>query len=214
PQQRPTAHQVAWTLRRHLPGAGRRAHRRGLRRVLAGAGAAVTLGLGVLLGATLLGGGERGNVPEAGATAEAPRADGPSTPGGGEPLPATPPAVPGDEPGVVPDGPGKDALPGDGAPDAADPDGQFTGNAEVTLDTVRDLITQGEAQGDMSDHVALDLRQLVDNLQLAVERGDTDLATGVAELRMKVETREREGTLGVASAEALYAALDQLIAQA
>ena len=47
-----------------------------------------------------------------------------------------------------------------------------------------------------------------------MERGDTDLVTGVTELRDKVETREREGTLGKASAEALYAALDQLIAQA
>jgi len=220
PQQRPTAHQVAWTLRRHLPGAGRRLpSRSGLRRILAGVGAAVTLGLGVLLGATLLGSDAPHLVPEAGASGGAPPAGGVPPPGR-TPPPPTPPgaAVPDQKPDEMPGDGSKATLPGDrpGAPGVPpdDTDGRLTGNAEVTLDTVRAIVTEGHAQGDISDDVALDLHQLIDNLQRAVERGDTDLVTGVTELRGKVETREREGTLGKASAEALYAALDQLIAQA
>src|SRR5690606_34557269 len=147
PQQRPTAHQVAWTLRRHLPGAGRRIHLGGLPRALVVAGVALALEVGLLLGATLL--------------AIAP--------------PHTPPA-----PGA-PDAPADDA------------DGQLTGNPEVTLDTVRDIVAEGFARGDMSDHVALDLHQLIDNLQYEVENGEVELATGLAELRDKVKTREREG---------------------
>ena len=210
PQQRPTAHQVAWTLRRHLPGAGRRTHRVGLPRALAGAGVALALGVGLLLGATLLG-NARQHLPDAArrrlararpvvATARRPPPD-----GAGHPPP-------------IARRPGKDALPDDrpGAPDAPadDADGQLTGNPEVTLDTVRDIVAEGFARGDMSDHVALDLHQLIDNLQYEVENGEVELATGLAELRDKVRTREREGTLGASSAAELYAALDQLIAEA
>ncbi|HLU32908.1 MAG TPA: serine/threonine-protein kinase [Natronosporangium sp.] len=215
PQQRPTAHQVAWTLRRHLPGAGRRTHRVGLPRALAGAGVALALGVGLLLGATLLGNAPPNTPPDA----SAPSLGGQSPPGGSDGPPSPPPGTaPATTPHDQPVAPGKDALPDDrpGAPDAPadDADGQLTGNPEVTLDTVRDIVAEGFARGDMSDHVALDLHQLIDNLQYEVENGEVELATGLAELRDKVKTREREGTLGASSAAELYAALDQLIAEA
>jgi serine/threonine-protein kinase len=218
PHQRPTAHQVAWTLRRQLPGAGRRTiHHSGIRRTLTAVGAAAVLALGVLMGTTVF--SPDADTPEA--YQQQPGGDGSQTPPDGEqPDTRDGPPIPGVD--VIPPLAGEEGLPGaDAAPDPGagsgdGTDGSLTGapSTEVTLDTISQLVADGQAQGDIRDDVAHDLLQVIDNLQLDLATDSGDLATGAEQIRDKVRAREREGSLGTAWADQLYIALDQLGAQA
>jgi serine/threonine-protein kinase len=199
PRERPTANQVAWALRRHLPGAGPHGRQRLLRRSLVAAGAAASLAFGVLVGATLLGADPR-QLPYPIADEPEPSAGVP----GAEESPA-PVAEPGTSPspGSIEDAPGTGQPPS--VPGEAPPRAQV-----VTLGTVYQLIEDGRAVGDIREDVALDLHQTIDNLRQQLEQGSTDLPSVTRELRQKVQTREAEGTLGEASADEIQAALDQL----
>jgi serine/threonine-protein kinase len=191
PRERPTANQVAWTLRKHLPGA-RPGGRRIVRRALVAAGAAASLALGLVVGATLLGADPM-------QVAEGPSENGAGTEEG--PAPGT------QERPAVPDaGSPRSDEGGPGTGESSPPPGQ----APVTLGTVYELIEDGRALGDIREDVALDLHQTIDNLQQQLERGSTDLPSATRLLRDKVETRAAEGAVGPATADQLNAALDQL----
>lgn len=206
PQQRPTAHQLAWTLRRHLPGSGRRRDRlaggRGswTRRAAAVVGTAAALALGVWFGATVL---DADPVPHLNG------ADDRSTPegGGAAPSPAAPTGVAPSPPADTPGPAGVDA--GDGV-DTAQP--VINETPEVTLDTIALLVEEGHEQGDMRTDVAEDFRNLIANLQRDVAAGSIDLEHAIDQLRDKVQTRAEEGTLGEGTAAEIDAALDQLVA--
>lgn len=213
PQQRPTANQVAWTLRRHLPGAGRRGTQTAIQRGLAAAGTAAALLIGVVVGATLLNPGQQprayppATAPPsledgpAGPAATAPDARDGSGPEGGAPSPAVPgtTAGPGDP----------EAVPPGGTTGAGEPP-QLTG--EVTFATLSELVEDGRARDDIREDVALDLYQLIGNLKQQLDAGSTDLASATTQLRDKISARVAEGTLSASSAEELNAALDQLVA--
>jgi len=190
PRERPTANQVAWTLRRHLPGAGPGGRQRVVRRALVAAGAAVSLALGLLVGATLLDADPRrlphpsADEPDAGAQ---PDTGGPGVAQSPAPDPSAPPSSD-EEPPVPPSVPGE----------------------VVTLRTVYQLVEDGLAVGDIREDVALDLHQLIDNLQRQLDAGSTDLPSATRVLRNQVDTRAAEGALGGASAADIDAALDQL----
>jgi serine/threonine-protein kinase len=199
PQDRPTASQVAETLRRHLPpppptvrrvAHGLHGRHSRVRRVLAAAGAAGALASGMLLGATVLS---------------------PDSPGGGPPPAA----------GRPPDGPGaaatesRPAVPTTPGPArTAWPDRPGTGPPQgpvaVTLGTVSQIVAAGEASMDIRADVGLDLRQLIDNFQRELAAGSTDLRTVSTLLRDKVRTRAAEGALSQESAARLETALSQL----
>jgi serine/threonine-protein kinase len=231
PRARPSANQVVWTLRRHLPGAGRRGRMpRGLRQALAVAGAAASLAVGVVVGATLLSPASPTNVtpraaddppyrvvdppaattgppgvvtdPDPGPGAD-PDLDGqtPVRPGGGVPPPGSGPSHPTRE-GADPDGTGGTPLPG-ATPEPVE---------EVTLMTVYQLVEDGRERNAIREDVALDLHQLIENLRRELASGTTDLSAATALLREKVQTRAEEGALAWDSAEEIHAALDQLAA--
>jgi hypothetical protein len=82
--------------------------------------------------------------------------------------------------------------------------------AAVTLGTVSRLVADGQARHDIRPDVALDLRQLIDNLRRDLAAGSTDLPAVTELLRDKVRVRAAEGALGQDSAAALDAALEQL----
>jgi len=197
PIERPSAYQVAEELRRFLPGSG--GGRRGARRALAVAGTASALALGLLLGATVLRpdpAAERlptYRPPLAGPTAGA---EDPS-----QPLPAPPATlVPRPSPSV---GPARSSGPG--------ADGEAAPPSTITLADLARLIEAGHESGEIRADVALDLRQMIDNLRLQLATGDADLPTATSTLREKVQTRASEGGMSVASAETLDAALNQLV---
>jgi eukaryotic-like serine/threonine-protein kinase len=198
PRERPTANQVAWTLRKNLPGAGRGHRALVVRRALVAAGAAASLALGLVVGATLLSSDPRMAQPAA---------DQPAGPGSsGSPPPATPGAVDAPDPatpapstsvpGLPPSLPGQAPQPGSGVP--------------VTLSTVGQIVEDGRSAGDVRPDVAQDLTNMIDNLEQQLESGSTDLPTATEQLRNKVETRAAEGGLSPATADELHAALDQL----
>jgi hypothetical protein len=202
PRERPTANQVAWTLRRHLPGAGPRRRQRIVRRALVAAGAAVSLALGLLVGATLLAADPR-HLPH-------PIADEPDVgarPGAGEPdavespAPDPGPAQEAEEPADEPADEQAEAPPA--APDEPPP-------ADVTLATVYQLIEDGRAGGDIREDVALDLHQLIGNLEHELDAGITDMPSATRQIRNKVQARAAEGTLGRTWAVEIHAVLDQL----
>lgn len=202
PQHRPTAHQVAWTLRRHLPGAGRRgrlasSRRTWVRRGAALAGTAAALVLGMWLGATVLGADP---PPHLNAGDDQSRSGPESVPG--SPAPATTTSPSPSPPPATPD-------PGDGGADSAQP---VVNETPVTLDTIALLVEEGHAQGDVRADVAEDLQTVIANLERDIAQGDIDLEHAVEQLRGKVETRVQEGTLGTATAAELDTALDQLVA--
>jgi hypothetical protein len=196
PRERPTANQVAWALRRHLPGADPYGRRRILRRALVAAGTAASLALGVLVGATLLG-AEPPRLPH-------PIADEPDS--GSDPTTAGPGVagnpVPGGEPGAgPPPSSDEDQIPDQPVPPPV---------GAVTLGTVYELVEDGRAGGDIREDVALDLHQIINNLQRQLETGSTDLPSATRLLRDKVQARAAEGALGSATANEIHAALDQL----
>jgi hypothetical protein len=80
----------------------------------------------------------------------------------------------------------------------------------VTLATVSQLVIDGEASNHIRADVALDLRQLIDNLRRDLATGGTDLAAATELLREKVRTRAAEGALSEQSAAQLDAALSQV----
>jgi hypothetical protein len=82
----------------------------------------------------------------------------------------------------------------------------------VTLSTVYQLVEDGRARDDIREDVALDLHQLIDNLQRDLDLGHTDLPSATAQLRDKVRARVEEGALSQTSAEEIDAALDELVA--
>jgi eukaryotic-like serine/threonine-protein kinase len=194
PRERPTANQVAWTLRRHLPGAGPRRRQRLVRRALVAAGAAASLALGLLVGATLLDADPRhlpnpiADEPDAGADATRP----------GVAASPTPAPAPSDE-----------GEPEAGSP-PADPGEPAPASEEVSLGTVYQLVEDGRAGGAIREDVAVDLHNLIDNLELQLAAGSTDLPSATRQLRSKVETRTAEGTLGQTVADEIHAVLDQL----
>lgn len=212
PQRRPSASQVAWTLRRHLPGAGRRLRPgAGTQRALTAAGAAAALLVGVVVGATVLSPRSPVGAPPA---AEQPVPDGATgklSPGYGAPYAASPAPATADPP-VGPDsspaaGAGQQtAVPGPSAPEP----GRGEAGEAITLSTIGELVDEGRATDDIRDDVALDLRQQVDNLEQQVSAGDTELSDAATQLRDAVRTRAAEGSVGVDSAQALDSALDQL----
>lgn len=191
PRERPTANQVAWTLRKHLPGGRPRRRQRIVRRALVAAGAAVSLALGLLVGATLLD-ADPTTLPNP----VADRPDAAARPGSNRPGPAGSPA------------PDPSALP------ASDPEIAEAPTAPpaepVTLHTVHQLVDDGLAVGDIRQDVALDLHQLIDNLQQQVDAGVTDLPSATRQIRQKVQTRAAEGALGEQTAVEIRAVLDQL----
>jgi hypothetical protein len=202
PQLRPTAHQVGWTLRRHLPGAGRRARNRltggrsWVRRAGAAVGTAAALALGVWFGATVLG---PDSTPYLGSGGN------PASP---EPRDTTAPASrPWSPAQLSPEA--EEADPGDNVDTARPVVNETPG---VTLDTISLLVEEAHGQGDVRTDVAEDLQNLITNLQRDMAAGSVDLAHAVEQLRNKVETRAREGALGQATAAELDAALDQLAA--
>lgn len=188
PYRRPTASQVSWTLRRHLPGAGARRGRAG--RALAAVATAAALAVGVVVGATLL----RPDPPPT-AAPEAPAAYPPAASTAPAPSPSLGP-VPSAAPSPVPERTGSRPGP----------------RPAVTLGTVSELVADGHAAGDIRTDVAHDLHQLIDNLQRDLAAGSTDLPAAAALLRDKVRTRAGEGSLGQQSAAQLDAALEQLTA--
>jgi serine/threonine-protein kinase len=214
PRERPTASQVAEALRRHLastgprPGGGPAGLRRRVRPVLVAAGAAAVLAVGAVLGATVF-------------RPEPPGADHP-------PAAATAPGAarsPGGAAGPDPVGPDQPEPAGSGEPDlggAAPGPGPGPGPAgdpapvpvpvpvPVTLATVSQLVIDGEASNHIRADVALDLRQLIDNLRRDLATGGTDLAAATELLREKVRTRAAEGALSEQSAAQLDAALSQV----
>jgi serine/threonine-protein kinase len=205
PRQRPTASQLAETLRRQLPGATRRRSTRAAYRLVAVAGTAAALALGTLAGATLL-----SPAPQ---PKTYPPAAGTALPG--EPAPGAADRQPGSPP---PDGarsglgaarpPGAAELPGGvelPGVDRLPPDG------ELSFGSLTYLIADGHARNDIREDVALDLRQLVDNLQRELAAGSTDLPSATALVRDKVRTRAAEGSLTAGLAAELDAALDQLV---
>lgn len=209
PQQRPTAHQVAWTLRRHLPGAGRRgrlvAGRSWVRRGGALVGTAAALALGMWLGATVLGADPAPHLDTGDDQAKSelendPAAPAPATPTG--PSPPAPPSLPASPPPAGPDA-------ADGGADSAQP---VVNETPVTLETIALLVEEGHARGDMRADVAEDLQTVIANLERDIAQGSIDLDHAVEELRGKVETRVKEGTLGATTAAEIDAALDQLVA--
>jgi serine/threonine-protein kinase len=196
PQQRPTANQLAETLRRQLPGADRR---RSAYRLVAVAGTAAALALGTLAGATLL---NPGPPPKAYPPAAGTALPGEPAPGATDRQPGSP--APDDArsgPAPVPPAGGVD-LPG---VDRLPPDG------ELSFGSLTYLIADGHARNDIREDVALDLRQLVDNLQRELAAGSTDLPSATALVRDKVRTRAAEGSLAAGLAAELDAALDQLV---
>jgi tRNA A-37 threonylcarbamoyl transferase component Bud32 len=201
PKQRPSASQVAWTLRKHLPGAGRRYRAsQAVRRALAVASATAAVVFGVLVGVTLGWEPESTGYPP-------PAADSPQP----EPEPDQPaPAEPGG--GSAPDAPASPSpspeAPFNGVPDP--PVGTTPPAEPVTLGTVSDLVDEAEAANAVRADVALDLRQTIDNLQTQVEQGNTDVAAAAEQIRDKVETRAAEGSLSEESAAEITAALDAL----
>jgi serine/threonine-protein kinase len=206
PRERPTANQVAWTLRRHLPGSGARSPaQRRLGRALVAAGVAVSLALGALVGATLLSPG-RTPVPveHPDPQADAQRSDASPGPGAG-PATGEPGTSPGTEDPAIPSRPGGDPPPGD-------PPGGGATPAAVTLSTVYQLIEDGRERDDIREDVALDLHQVIDNLQRDLDQGNTDLVSATTLLRDKVRARAYEGSLGPTSAQEIDAALDELAA--
>jgi serine/threonine-protein kinase len=206
PRERPTANQVAWTLRRHLPGSGApSAAQRRLGRALVAAGVAVSLALGALVGATLLSPG-RTPVPveHPDPQADAQRSDASPGPGAG-PATGEPGTSPGTEDPAIPSRPGGDPPPGD-------PPGGGATPAAVTLSTVYQLIEDGRERDDIREDVALDLHQVIDNLQRDLDQGNTDLVSATTLLRDKVRARAYEGSLGPTSAQEIDAALDELAA--
>ena len=72
------------------------------------------------------------------------------------------------------------------------------------------MIDDGEANDEIRDDVARDLRQLLDNLRDELARGTADLAAETANLREKVLARANEGGMSQESAAALDSALAQL----
>jgi hypothetical protein len=199
PKQRPSASQVAWTLRKHLPGAGRRYRTgRAVRRALAVASATAAVVFGVLVGVTLGWGPESTGYPP-------PAADSPQP----DPQPDPPVAEP--DGGSAPD-PSASPSPStfDGIPDP--PVVTSPPAASVTLGTVSDLVDQAEAANAVRADVALDLRQTIDNLRTQVEQGSTDVDAAAEQIRDKVETRAAEGSLSEDSAAEITAALDALVA--
>lgn len=192
PLQRPTASQVARRLRRHLPAAARSARRR----VLAVAGSATTLAVGVLIGAMVLN---------------------PTTQSAPDDMAVTtPPAEPElrHQPALVtPTWPAKPTVsPAPTQPDwtdvssSADP----PPTPETVLTTVHQLIDEGEANDEIRPDVALDLRQLLHNLQVKLVTGSVDLGAETSSLRDKVRSRAQEGTMSWESAAALDSALAEL----
>jgi serine/threonine-protein kinase len=203
PWKRPTASQVGAVLRGHLPGSGRpRRPGRSRRRALAAAGAVAALALGVAAGATVLDPGPPDPVARPDPAAPDPAAPDPAAPrapGGASPVPGGP--------GPPAGYPWPDRPPGDPVPEwpAGDPV-----PAAVTLGTVSRLVADGQARNDIRPDVALDLRQLIDNLRRDLAAGSTDLPAVTELLRDKVRVRAAEGALGQDSAAALDAALEQL----
>jgi serine/threonine-protein kinase len=213
PRERPTANQVAWTLRRHLPGSGERSPaQRRLQRALVAAGVAGSLALGALVGATLLSPGQTPvPVEHPDPQADAQRAEASPGPGAGPATGApTAPDGPGTGPGAgdpaIPGQPGGDLPPGD--PPA--PGEDSVPAAAATLNTVYQLVEDGRERDDIREDVALDLHQVIDNLQRDLEQGNTDLVSATTLLRDKVRARAYEGSLGPTSAQEIDAALDEL----
>src|SRR5690606_27282184 len=83
-------------------------------------------------------------------------------------------------------------------------------SAEVTLRTVYQVIEDGRAVGDIREDVALDLHQLIDNLERELDQGVRDLPSVARILRDKVADRAAEGAMSPETADQLRAALDQL----
>jgi eukaryotic-like serine/threonine-protein kinase len=193
PRERPTANQVAWTLRKHLPGAGRGHRTLVLRRAMVAAGAAASLALGVLVGATLL---------DSGPPVAQPMGDQPVGPTSAAPAPGGTPETP------APPDDGA-AAPSTSAPGSPPP---APATQPVTLGTVGQIVEDGRADGDIRDDVAQDLANLISNLERDVERGSTDLPSATGVLRNQVEARAAEGSLDGDTADELHAALDQLAA--
>jgi serine/threonine-protein kinase len=201
PIERPSAYQVAEELRRFLPGSGGGRH--GARRALAVAGTASALALGLLLGATVLrpapGADQQPTYrpPLAGPTT------GPAT-GATDPVrPSPPPAATGT--------PRPDPSAGPSPPPGAGPELGATPPSPITLADLARLIEAGHESGEIRTDVALDLRQMIDNLRIQLAAGAADLPTATSTLREKVQTRASEGGMSVASAETLDAALNQLV---
>lgn len=205
PLQRPTASQLVRHLRRHQPGAVRALRRR----VLSVATTAAALVLGVLLGSVLLrpeaplpGGPPGGPLagPDGTAPPPSPHQAGDSPPTGGSPV--TPSASP-----AAPTSPAHTPSPAAVTPGA---DTGATPDSDVDFATVYQLIDDGEANDEIRDDVARDLRQLLDNLRDELARGTADLAAETANLREKVLARANEGGMSQESAAALDSALAQL----
>jgi serine/threonine-protein kinase len=206
PWQRPTASQVAAALRSHLPGAGRSRSAgrpgRSRRRAVVAAGAAAALALGVAAGAAVLNPGPPTPVAQPDRSPGDPAPDPPPVL---DPRPDQPPGYP--APDQRPGYPAPDQRPGYSEPER--PAGT-PAPGMVTLGTVSRLVADGQARDDIRPDVALDLRQLIENLRRDLAAGSTDLPSVTALLRDKVWVRAAEGGLGPASAAALDAALDQL----
>lgn len=199
PQRRPTASQIARHLRRYQGGGVRQLRRR----VAMLASTAAALGLGVFVGAVLL----APDAPPHQAAAEPePSATPPPTPGPTPARPARQQASPSPQsPASSPPARDADTVAEPTTPTAPP-------SVEETLATVYQLIDDGQANNEIREDVARDLRQLLDNLQAGLERGTVDLATETANLREKVNARAEEGALSPESAAALDSALAQLAA--
>lgn len=220
PRERPTASQVGAALHRYLPRAGRRSRivpttdraddrSPTRRRTLAAAGAVAALALGVAAGATVLNPGpaDLAGQPAPGASSGS---DAGQPPEPGDRVDPDVPELPPDAVQPPDGGADRSGEPGDGtAPDGSTDDPSYRAGP-VTLGSVSRLVEDAQANQDIRPDAALDLHQLIDNMQKDLAAGSTDLPTVTALLRDKVRARAAEGALGTESAAALDAALDQL----
>jgi serine/threonine-protein kinase len=186
PVARPPARLVAETLREHCRPLSPPTRRSPLRTALVVA--AVTA---VVVGAALAGrviwphATPAITMPEATAgSATAPSGGTPTVPGGRIPTPTRP---------VVPS-----AAPG--RPDMS-----------VVIGKLRAAVDRGQQAGEVRDDVALDLRNLLENLNAAALHGSGDLRTRLVGLRDSVAARAREGSISQAVASTLRSELDALL---
>lgn len=212
PLDRPTASQIARHLRRYHSGVVQRLRRR----TTLVASTTAALVLGVFMGAVLLAPNTTSPGPAAAPEPSTVPPDRQPTPSPPRPSLSSPgrgpTASPADrQPAPTPsaDNLAADDLPADGSA-AAPVDNPAPPDVEASLAAVYQLIDDGQANDEIRDDVARDLRQLLDNLKVGLARGTVDLATETAHLRQKVHARADEGAVSPESAAALDSALQQL----
>jgi len=183
PAARPTAHQVAEVLHGYVRPRAAPADRRPPWRVaLAWTGAAAVLAAAAAIGWVLSPDATVPHHPPAAAPTS-----GPATPAG---TPLTSPA------------PGRSAPP----TPAAQPD------AGVIIARIRTMIDKGQTSGQIRRDVAVDLRQLLENLRISLVHGGADAPARISGLRTKIADRLREGGLTRSVATALDRELTTLLA--